>query len=142
MFHPNSTPDASATSCDFTCEYIRSGNLLGSLVSIVVGLLLFFYVIYKVANLFTKLKQSKDRAKKLKENLDYILSLQGSNVQGEGVKDQYLGILFKKSPAYKKQTKNSIENINKLKDLKQKIEDMKVQEEEFKKDNEQLREIN
>lgn len=63
-------------------------------------------------------------------------------MQGEGVKDQYLGILFKKSPAYKKQTLNSIENVNKLKVLKQKIEDMNLQEADFQKDNEQLREIN
>ena len=79
------------------------------LVIAVVVLLVLIYIIYKVGNLFTKIKQSKQRQRKLKENLDYILSLQGSQVQGEGVKDQYLGILFKKSPAYKKQTKQPVD---------------------------------
>lgn len=102
LFFPNSAKDQDLATCDELCLYVRSGNLMQSLVIAVLVLLVLMYIIYKVGNLFTKIRQSKQRQRKLKENLDYILSLQGSQVQGEGVKDQYLGILFKKNPAYKK----------------------------------------
>lgn len=67
LYSPNSTPDPPITFCeeDDFCKYIRSGNLLANLISAVVGLLIFLYILYKVFNLFTKLKQSKERARKL-----------------------------------------------------------------------------
>jgi hypothetical protein len=59
------------------------------------------YIVYKVFNLLNKLKQTKKREAKFEANLKYINSMQGSQVQGEGVKDLYLGILFKKNTAYR-----------------------------------------
>lgn len=68
--------------------------------AVVLGLFV-FWCIYKVITYFKKMKEAKVREKKYQDHLDYVLSMQGSQVSGEGVKDMQLGMLFKKNPAYK-----------------------------------------
>jgi hypothetical protein len=58
--------------------------------------------------MFRKLGESKMREKKYQDHLKYIMSLSGSQVVGEGVKDMQLGINFTKNPAYMLQSSESV----------------------------------
>ena len=50
------------------------------------------------------------RERKYQDHLKYIMSLSGSQVVGEGVKDMQLGINFTKNPAYRLQSSESLGN--------------------------------
>lgn len=104
IFFPNSPALPSLRKCQFLCK-----NFSFMVRAFILSMLLVIFIVwccYKLLSQLKKLQQSKDREKRYKANLDYVLSLQGSQVQGEGVKDMQLGIFFKKNPAYRATSSN------------------------------------
>lgn len=71
-----------------------------------------------------------------------MLSLQGSQVHGEGVKDMQLGIMFKKNPAYQAASSNLLDIKKQINCLNEELVLLKEKELDFQADNDELRMIN
>lgn len=70
------------------------------IIGCIFGSIILAIICYKAILMFRELGESKMREKKYQDHLKYIMSLSGSQVVGEGVKDMQLGINFTKNPAY------------------------------------------
>ena len=115
---------------------IKYGILLILLVTFIV------WCCYKLLTQLQKLQQSKNLEKRYQAHLDYVLSLQGSQVQGEGVKDMQLGVLFKKNPAYRAASSSLLDIKKQIHSLNEALVLLKERELDFQAENEELRQVN